>query len=376
VSSPTIAARQLPALDFIRGCCLLVITINHYSRFAQNLGYTGTQLWTPTNYGYSSSAELFFLISGYLVGAIYARDGVGYPRAFVKLTHRALLLMLYNTLALLLLVVLASALTRPEIEAIELAPLRDTPVQAITDFIFFRGGPPLLDILQMYVCFIVGALVFIPLAKRWPALALALTVGLYLLTQLPPTRDFFADITTAWGMNPYAWQLMFFGGLLIGRFHGLARLDDWLRTPRAFPTVAVVLLAATAVFVADMKLGLTSAPLREKNNLGALRLLHAPVVLCAYWLTAILLENVLSRWGGKWVLGAFSTAGKKSLDNFACGIALSYLGALLLHRAGNQPWAYFGTIGLIVVAFLLIAQHLRWRAQIAQRQKSAVVTQA
>jgi hypothetical protein len=295
---------------------------------------------------------------------------------FVKLTHRAMLLMLYNTLALLLLIVLASTLTRPEINAIGLALLRDAPVQAITDFVFFRGGPPLLDILQMYVCFIVGALAFIPLAKRWPALALAMTVGLYLLTQLAPTRDFFADLTTAWGMNPYAWQLMFFGGLLIGRFNGLARLDDWLRTPRAFPAVAILLLGATTVFVADMKLGLTSEPFRGKTNLGALRLLHAPVVLCAYWLTAILLENVLCRWGGKRLLGAFSAAGKKSLDNFAFGIALSYLGALLLYRAGNQPWVYFGTIGLIVAAFLLIAQHLRWRAQMVQRQKPEVVTQA
>ncbi|MET0290491.1 MAG: OpgC domain-containing protein [Pseudoxanthomonas sp.] len=361
------SSRAIPALDFIRGVCLLVITLNHYSSFAQRLGYDGMQLWTPTNLGYSSAAELFFLISGYLVGAIYARDGVPYPRLFVKLSHRAVLLMLYNVMAFVSLLAFSSVLHQREVVAFGLGELRTRPIDATTDFLSFGDAPPLLNILQLYICFIVVSLVFIPLLRRAPWLALALTCGLYLLNLLPAMQPWLADQVTDWGMNPYAWQLVFFGGLILGRFQLFTWLGGKLQQRGSVSWVFAALIAASVVFVADMKLGLTPSLLRDKDQLGILRPLHAMIVLCVYWVCADLLSQRLSRWGGGLLVDTFNAAGRKSLDNFAFGIALSYAAALLLTRWGNAPWQYFALVAGIVTAFLGFAHYLHWRSRTSTR---------
>lgn len=59
------------AIDAVRGIALITITMNHLTGTVVNMGMDGFKYPTPTERGISSAAEVFFLLSGYLVGAVY-----------------------------------------------------------------------------------------------------------------------------------------------------------------------------------------------------------------------------------------------------------------------------------------------------------------
>ena len=59
------------AIDILRGLALITITINHITGFTDRMGMVGMQFPTLTLWGFSSAAEVFFVLSGYLVGAVY-----------------------------------------------------------------------------------------------------------------------------------------------------------------------------------------------------------------------------------------------------------------------------------------------------------------
>ena len=107
-------------LDVIRGLALATITVNHFSALVGELGYRGAQFPTFTHFGYSSAAEIFFLMSGYLLGVLYlqpAADGAIGRFAFIA-TARALKLYFYN----LVLFISCSAWCRPQAPTRSLRP--------------------------------------------------------------------------------------------------------------------------------------------------------------------------------------------------------------------------------------------------------------
>jgi hypothetical protein len=354
--------RMVP-LDFIRGICLIVITLNHYSLLAQLLGYPGKAIWTPTTLGYSSSAELFFFISGYLVGLIYAQPGKSAGLSFVRLSHRAGHLYLYNALAFLCLLALCGVLPAHLAMQLRMSDLVSTPHQAVRTFLLLRDSPPLLDVLQIYVIFLLVCIPLVPLVIRWPWIVLAASLALYGVSQWQSVAVSLGQPSESGYFNRYAWQLLFIGGIVGGRLKVLQRLQDVLGDRRMAAAVLTTLVAMTVFFLVDRKvLQLTDMRWWDKRDLAPLRLAHASLVLLAwFWLCRALQHAGLRRWGGRRIVEAFSTLGRQSLEMFTFGIALSYAGALLLRALSLGPVAYVAIAALLVVLMWLFARYLRLR---------------
>jgi hypothetical protein len=359
---PPTAERLVP-LDFIRGICLIVITLNHYSLLANLLGYAGKAIWTPTTLGYSSSAELFFFISGYLVGAVYAQPGRSAGLSFVRLSHRAGHLYLYNALAFLCLLALCGLLPQAIAAQLRMGELVSNPHHAVQAFLLLRDSPPLLDVLQIYVIFLLACIPLVPLVIRWPWAVLSASIALYGASQWHSVAETLGQPIDSGYFNRYAWQLLFIGGIVGGRLHALQRLQDWARQPRIALIVLGLLAALTVFFLVDRRLvPLTDMRWWDKRDLAPLRLAHAGLVLFAwFWLCELLRRPWLSARGGHQVLDACCTLGRQSLEMFTFGIGLSYAGALLLRMVGLTLVPYLAIATLLTVLMWLFARYLRLR---------------
>lgn len=352
---------RIPALDFIRGLCLLVIMFNHAGSLARKLGYQGRELFTPTMLGYSSAAELFFFVSGALIGILYSRPQVTPAMRLVRLSHRAGHLYLYNALAYLALLAGCSLLSTPMLERMELLPMVQAPARSALQFLVMRESPPLLDILALYVGFLLVAIGFVPLARRWPLLALSATLLLHAVCQWPSARAALGMEAAGRGMNPFAWQLPFMLGVLCGQRGLLSRLQAWMMRPRVAAAVIGALVLMTAGFVLDRKLGPSPEWWWSKHVLGVLRLPHAALVLCAYvWLSGVLRDPRMPRAAG-WLHEAAASLGRHSLEVFTASIALTYLGAVFIGQARLGTLAYYATLAAMALLLWLFSRHLGWR---------------
>ncbi len=377
VDRPDVPARQpapailrqstrIPALDFIRGACLLVIAANHLSSYARKLGYQGRELLTPTMLGYSSAAELFFFVSGALIGILYTKPEMTPATRFVRLSHRAGHLYLYNALVYVALLAGCTLLSTQVLERLELLPMVNTPTATALQFLALLESPPLLDILALYVVFLLVAIGFVPLTRRWPLLALAATVLLYALCQWPAARAVMGMEARTRGMNPFAWQLVFMVGVLCGRFGVLDKLQRWVMLPRVAVGLLGLLVVATIGFIADRKLGLLPEWWWGKHALGVLRLPHAALTLCGYfWLSGVLRRPDMPRAAG-WLHEAAASLGRHSLEVFTASIALTYLGAVFVGTARLGTLAYYATLACMALLLWSFSRYLGWRRKAAR----------
>lgn len=84
---PTDLSRRIPQLDGLRGVAIAMVLIYHYVRFAVDAGsqrFLGMLIWL-TSFGWSG-VDLFFVLSGFLIGGILidARESPNYFRVFYR----------------------------------------------------------------------------------------------------------------------------------------------------------------------------------------------------------------------------------------------------------------------------------------------------
>ncbi|SEL89093.1 hypothetical protein SAMN05428989_2797 [Pseudoxanthomonas sp. GM95] len=360
------ASARIESLDFIRGACLIVIAFDHISSFSRKLGYTGREFFTPTTLGYSSAAELFLFVSGVLIGILHTRPGVSFSKRFVKLSHRAGHLYLYNALAFVVLLAATTGLATYAMEALELSRFAHRPGESTIDFLLMSSSPPLLDILSLYVCFLLVSVLFVPLSLRSPALAFALSLLLYAVCQWPPARQALGLQAEGQGLNPYAWQLCFMAGVVCGQLGLLARLEALMRQKPAVILTISALAIMTLAFVADRKLGLTDAWWWDKHELGVFRIPHAALVLAAYiWLSCLLRDPRMPA-VARWLHEALASMGRHSLEVFTVGIALTYAVSLLVGELRPNTAVFYLILAGVAIVLWLFARYLEWRRAVAR----------
>lgn len=152
-----------PELDALRGLMLVLITITHVpTRYSE---------WFTQPFGYVSAAEGFVFLSAFLVGAVYTRRAIGHGTAAMRaaLWRRAGQIWLCQAAMLLFLfTVIANVGLRTNRQAIKnlISFYLEEPIDALWTGLALIYNPPLLDILPMYVLFMLAS-------------PLALTIGLY-----------------------------------------------------------------------------------------------------------------------------------------------------------------------------------------------------
>src|SRR5665213_1465858 len=241
--------RQLE-LDWARGLMLVLMSLTHLPT------WFSAQLGQP--FGYVSAAEGFVIISGFLVGAVYTRiaqeRGVAAMRGLVWRRAGKIYIAHIGVLLLLLWVIVPFAVSRDAHPITDLASFYFAhPRRALVGGLLLLYEPPLLDILPMYVLFMLASPLVLTAARRhgWGPL-FAGSIALWAMAQFDIGHVLYDAVagTSGLPLPPYpqtgafvflGWQLVWMCGL----WGGARSLDPRpLRLPSAsVPLAAVVALA-------------------------------------------------------------------------------------------------------------------------------------
>lgn len=332
-------------IDFFKGVALLMVLVDHIEGWAE---HTVLESWTLINLGFSDAAEIFIFLSGYVFAVAYSRtlDREGFGRCLRKAVKRSAQIYLAYLLAAFA-VIAIGRLTLPwgpppyghEF------PIGERTWESIGASFFIGFQPWGFGILAMYVLILPLMAVLLALLRAggWRTLlACVLSAGLYLAVQWEPSLNLvrFGD-GERWYFNPFAWQLLFFVGLLIGnpsRSH--RRLaPEWLLITLSIGMLFWGLMAFKGFHWLE-RLGIHHwedlAPIlvefslswEAKTELGPLRLFH---FFALAYVTSLVFSRDLSMWARPWV-HPFITAGQQSLEVYAFGLVVSFLGAFALLR--------------------------------------------
>ena len=348
-------------LDFIRGLALLVIFVNHMP------GNEG-QFFTLSRYGWSDAAEVFVFCSGFVSALVFGRALAhsGLWPGTVRVLQRcvqiyAVHLGLFGALALLCL--LGNALFSPHdyIQQLNIRFFFDQTHEALPALVTLRYLPNGIDILPMYLVLLVWTPVFWALSGLNRKLAAACSVALYAATYTFDL-DLSAEPATdrAWFFNPFAWQLIFFGGYSLGA--------GWVRVQLGqrglmWASLVVVLLAVPFAHEALLRplpwmtsLHATLEPWYEKTRLAPLRVLH----FAALGYLVATLMNRYPAWLERPLAMKVRQMGQQSLAIFALSLLLSRIGGMILDQTGHGLLSLLavnlGGLGLLVA----LGQFLIW----------------
>lgn len=353
-----------PRIDIVRGFSILVILLNHLTQVVQFGGLTGWAIPTPTQFGYSSAAELFVMMSGYMVGLVYMRR----PGPMRAVWRRAATLWTYNA-ALLAIVSPLAVIMSPDIQAFwRLDGFATAPVAAIFRFLTLQDAPRLLDILQLYMKLMLAAPIAIWLHGRHPRLLIPASIGLYLIAQIAAIRHVSASpaANTDGLLDLLSWQMLFFVPMALGVRRMHERLFRWLDGNRAAFGLFVGLFLACALAMHCETIGIGRRPdwLTGRYGLHLLRVAHAVLVLLLYASALTLAGRFVQRWP----LGAIGAIGRHSLTCFAAGVVATYgLGTLWSHVGGGYI-AYCLLAALGVALTFAVAGGLEARKHGRRRQ--------
>ncbi len=305
---PSASHQRIIELDIVRGLLLVNIMINHVP--GDHNYYSSQPL------GFVSSAEGFFLLSGYLLGSISARRATQGKPLFDRLAKRIGLIYLSHILALLLVfLVIGLGLGHLQPYANITYPYQEYQGSAVLSALLLLYQPPLLDILPLYIIFMSFTPVIWWLARRLHWLPVfALSASLWLWAQFHSMNELLGGISpwllVQWGsFHLLAWQLLWVIGLGLGAWHWQER-DKGLQIPNWLSFLAV--LTALFFFTWRMQLMPVTIDLGEfwilidKWILAPLRLLNFLALLVVAIRFAGFFRILLRPFGFLGILGRHS----------------------------------------------------------------------
>lgn len=333
-------ARDL-RLDFFRGLALIFIFVDHVpgNLFAH---------FTFKNFGFSDAAEIFIFISGYAAalafGKSFARQGFGAGTKRVArriggiyVAHILLLIVCVGGIA-----VAARAFQNPlYYEFINLVPFAYEPMEAIWRALALNHHLVYLNILPLYIALLAWFPLLFWLLQRHPALALAASLAVYAVARVTGLNLPSYPNDDGWFFNPFAWQLLFSIGAVLG--HAVGR-GFVLPRSRWMVTAAVLYAAFALVVIAPwtklpglegwrLVRGDLLAPM-DKSGLSPWRLAH---ILAIAYLVAIIVKAEAAWLGRHWAR-AVIVCGRSSLDIFTLATILCFVGLFLMVEAGRDLW--------------------------------------
>lgn len=373
-------------LDALRGVMLVLMTLTHLpTLFSSPFGQP---------FGFVSAAEGFVLLSAYMCGVVYTqreqreqRDGEEpmrsalLQRAFkIYLCQAALLVFLFSFIAGIGLLADQDAVKNL------MSFYLERPVVAVVGSLLLLYNPPLLDILPMYIVFMLASPVLLVLGLRrgWtPVLALSVAgwfgaqfgLGRVLQAQLIALTGLPVPPQQGGAFDILAWQFLWVLGLWMGSSQAAKRPA----VPQGLPHWAV--LAAVAIGVAGTvwrhAVGQAAFPtlpgtaipnmLFDKWRLGPLRMLDLFALLLLVLHFGPWLKQRLPR------LRFLETLGSASLPVFCAHLVVALL-ALALWGEPDKERSIGIDLGIlfggfaVLYAVALISQQLDCRAAAVQKR--------
>ena len=356
----TVATGRRLELDAVRGLMLLWIALAHLP--------TAASTYVNQPFGFVSAAEGFIFLSALFTGRIYFRMAQhdGYPAMTLKLWARTLRLYGYHALLLVFVFLVA----------VPIASRGDRPgLHNLLDFYFLAGArqsiieaalliyrPPLLDILPMYIIFLIFTSAALLLSRKigWkPILWTAFAVwGLAqfgfrgaehnFMMRFIPTR---IPLNEMGSFDLWAWQFLWIAGIWLGVRWGQNDLpiDAWARravVPAAI--VASVLLVVRHAITFGLELG-PGAFLFDKWHLGAARLVDFAALAILLLYSQSVLKPLAVR--------PLVMLGQSSLQVFCVHLLFCFAGLTLMGNASMlNGWRQFAILTATFAAMLLTAK--------------------
>jgi hypothetical protein len=353
------AVTRLRELDALRGLMLVLMTITHLpTRLSSPLGQP---------FGYVSAAEGFVLLSAYMAGLVYGRtaqeksietmaNAFGRRALKVYACHIAILLFLFTVIAAVGLKVDQAAVKN--LMTYYLAE----PGRAFMAGAALLYKPPLLDILPMYVLFMLASPLLMAYGLRhgWRAVMI-FSVGLWLLAQFGLGRwlydvtlgavDAHLPFSETGAFATFAWQFLWVLGLWMGASRSEPNVP-----PFVFPRWAVVVAALFAITTFVWRHWIGQIPFDEgaaanlmfdKWQLGPLRLINLFALTILVIQFGPLLANKELRWR------FLETLGSASLPVFCAHLVVVLMTlAVWGDRPQARPW--WGDLLLVAGCFAVL----------------------
>ena len=330
-------------LDIVRGWLQVTIVASHVGGFAS--------MWLiHAAWGYSDSSEQFVLLSGLMLGSVFAfkRRRLGFAAATRDMLHRVIRLWWTRLIAIAAFGAMLIALDLTVLPG-EAGPYRyefllHAPVEATLLAAGLLYNPAYLDVL---VVFIVGMLAlpwFDGGVQRFGVWALLFPAALWLAVQVWHLPSLDAAPGNLPAFNVWAWQMLFLLGAWFGRRklltgHALP-LGQWV----TWLAGALVLLGA-AMRVNEYGLLHLGLPVYivdgpDKAELSWARLLHA--VALAVLVARITPTN--ADWMQRWPLAVLASVGRHSLHVYCIGLFLSYAARSILPDRALRGWSQSSSV--------------------------------
>jgi hypothetical protein len=371
----TAGAARDGSIDILRGFALVSIFINH-------IPHNVLEPYTHKNYGLSDSAELFVLLAGIAAAFAYFRAFEAGDRllASARAVKRAGTLYVAHLASTAVGIGIFSAgvilWNRPDLlDQINLAPIRDMPVETAV-------GIPLLghqlgyhNILPMYVCLLLIVPVMMLLAARSLHLMLGASIAVYAATQVFGWNLPNYPTPGGWFFNPFAWQLIFsigfFAGARIRRGETPVPFNPWV-----YAAAVLYLVGAGVWHRWNLYGSLPEIPflphnfqINEKPWVAAPRLAH--ILSLAYVVGHSPLIRWLRKAGPRNPVSLLGLLGRHALPVFWTGTALSMAGQVLMLTGPLDPSAQIAYIAAGLAVQLALAWGLDWMAAADKGRRAA-----
>ena len=344
----------------MRGVMLIWIALTHLP--------TAASSWVNQPFGFVGAAEGFIFLSALFTGRIYFRiaEHDGYRAMTRKLWARTLRLYGYHALllafAFLVAVPIASHGDRPGLHNLLDFYFTAGAKQAVTEAALLIYRPPLLDILPMYIIFLLFTSVAIPLARNvgWKPI-LWTSFAFWMLAQFGfrsaehtfmmryiPTR---IPLNEMGSFDLWAWQFLWFAGVWLGVCWAQETLpiETWARRA-AIPAV----LIAVFCFIIRRKLahGLELGAfefLFDKWHLGLMRMLDFAAVAALLILSQPITKAAAIR--------PLVLLGQSSLQVFCVHLLFCFAGLTLMGNASMlNGWRQFALLTMTFTGMLITAK--------------------
>ena len=327
--------RRIVALDMLRGYALVCIMLDHMPiGLLRNI--------TLTNFTVFDAAELFVLLSGFLVGMVWVKVEARQGRrvAQLRFLRRAAQVWLALIAGAVLLALFSALLFRLHMNhtAVWFQYARwifEHPIGYVATVALMWMQPNLLDVLALYVLLIATVPVTVPFLLRMPWIALAVSAAIWWFAD--PLNALIPNQRPGPGLlfNPFGWQLLFFAGVAMGAFRD--RIMPVLRRHgRLLTAVSTGILLFSLAIVLSWKFGPATKGLSvflsqitggiDKWSLDFVRLI---AILAASWLVAVPLARPFAWMAGTKPGEALADIGRGGLFSFIICVLLSIWGDAL-----------------------------------------------
>jgi len=357
----TTKSSRISALDLLRGFFMVSIILNHLQWYPNGLDWVTVQGTL-----YISAAEGFFILSGIILGMVRGRKMINLPfrASAIKVLSRGAKLYVISVILMLAFTLIGWLfIGNPGLKP-GIRPIDESFIDIIIGALSLNYLYGWADFLRLYAIFLIMSPLALWLLRKgkW-YFVLAGSIGLWALFPwaLQNTHH------SAELLMPLSWQLIFFGGLIIG-FHWIDIKDWWDRRTKKTKQYILVPILSLAVITLTINILISILLLFGVGPDSALQLynsLHTTIfnkealtlprlAIFALWITLGLFiftrfEPWIEKWFG-WILIPF---GANSLYVYILHAVILFFAHLILAPATSTN-IFINFIGTVLVLGLIL----------------------